>query len=835
MATSSSHAVQFYESEDFLRSCVGDFLSKGVVAGDPLIVIATEKHRDAFADELRSRGLEVDPSRAQFIDARQALSRFMVDAMPDPTLFEASIGSVIRDASRESRQIRAYGEMVDLLWRDGNAEAAIRLEELWNDLARNHSFDLLCAYPMGNFIKASVAEQFNAICDEHTHVTPAESVTTADDEQRAREIARLQQRAAALADEVEHRKELERALRKALAARRAAEEQLRQSERELQDFVENATVCLHWVGHDGTILWANDAELKLLGYTRDEYIGSNIAEFHADQNALRDILTRLSANEEIHDYETRLRAKDGSVVDVAISSNVWFENDKFIHTRCFTHNITERKRQERANEFLLDVTAALNTPSPIEERLQQAANLVAPRVAAACVIDLAADRELGRFVTAGAESVVATGNGSRVVVPMKVGDRSVGTITLIAPADKDNETVVSEFARRTAIAIDNAVHLRAAQQANQAKDQFLATLSHELRTPLTAILGWSRMLTLGGLDEETTRLAHETIERSAKTQAAIIDDLLDLSRVVTGKLTLNRDLVDLAVVVENAVQTLNLAAAAKNIHVEARNDAKNARVVVYGDATRLQQIVWNLISNAVKFSDHGAQVTVTLEHNGNAARITVRDNGHGIPSDFLPYVFEPFRQADSASTRVHNGLGLGLAIVKYLTEAHGGRVVAKSEGTGKGATFVVTLPLANRRTETVAPPQEVDVVDLTNTTVLVVDDDDDTRQLLSAILRRCGAQVHLAESVDKARLMLAAIKPTTVISDIAMPEFDGFDLLSFIRSQSASAAQLPIIALTASGDPNSEQRIRDFGFDAYVSKPVDPLHLARVVAGFQRA
>lgn len=461
-----NHAVQFYESEDFLRDSVAGFIGNGLVAGEPVIVIATEQHQSAFADALAARGLDVIEATSSgdliVLDARETLATFMAGSMPDPERFLASVGGVIGKIARGRQQCRAYGEMVDVLWRDGNPEGAIRLEELWNDLAEHYTFNLLCAYPMGNFYSESHAAHFEHVCRTHSHVFPAESfpATGTDAKALAREVAILQQQARALTSEIEHRKELEKALREALVTQRKAEQE--------------------------------------------------------------------------------------------------------------------------------------------KDRLQQ--------------------------------------------------------------------------------------------EASRMKDQFLATLSHELRTPLTAILGWSRMLTLGGLDADTMRTACGTIERAARTQAALIDDLLDLSKVVTGKLALRNEPVELTTVIESALETLRLAADTKAIRLDVT--PMTDRAVVTGDPTRMQQIIWNLLSNAIKFSDAGGSVLVALERHNDTARIIVRDQGRGIAPAFLPYVFDPFRQADGAITREHGGLGLGLAIVKYLAELHGGSVTATSAGEGHGSTFAVTLPLA---------------------------------------------------------------------------------------------------------------------------------------------
>jgi PAS domain S-box-containing protein len=823
--TGHNHAVQFYESDDFLRDTVADFVGNGLVAGEPVIVIATEQHRRAFADALAGRGLDVAEAEASgdlvLLDARETLATFMSGTMPDAQRFRESVGGVIGRTARGRQQCRAYGEMVDLLWRDGNPDGAIRLEELWNDLAEYYAFNLLCAYPMGNFYSESHAEQFDEVCRTHSHVFPAETISATASDARAltREIAVLQQQARALTSEIEHRKELENALRESLAGRRKVE-------RELKDFVDNATIGLHWVGPDGAILWANNAELELLGYTAEEYIGHNIAEFHVDGAVIDDILNRLSRNEAIHDYEARLRTKDGSIRHVAISSNVLFEDGCFIHTRCFTRDITDRKRLEaearRANEdneFLLHATTALNHSLEYDQRLRDVAQLAVPRLADWCAVDIGGEERNGEKsrVPSGPRPVNA---GKNLTVPLQIGDRVLGTITFARPTPYHSSDIAlaTEFARRAAIAIENARLYRLAQEANRIKDQFLATLSHELRTPLTAILGWSRMLTLGGLDDDTMRTACGTIERAARTQAALIDDLLDLSKVVTGKLSLRYEPVELTTVIESALETVRLAADTKGIRLDVAPLAE--RAVVTGDPTRMQQIIWNLLSNAIKFSDAGGSVLVALERQNNTARIIVRDEGRGIAAAFLPHVFDPFRQADGAITREHGGLGLGLAIVKYLAELHGGSVTASSAGEGHGATFVVTLPLAIQRTAKPEPAANNDVTDISGIAVLVIDDDSDTRELVAAMLRRAGGTVVAAESVANALSTLGVITPDVIVSDLTSD--DGAALLRTLAADQRRC-RIPVIAL-------SDQAEGETGFSASVRKPIDPLLFVRAVA-----
>jgi CheY-like chemotaxis protein len=314
------------------------------------------------------------------------------------------------------------------------------------------------------------------------------------------------------------------------------------------------------------------------------------------------------------------------------------------------------------------------------------------------------------------------------------------------------------------------------------------------------------------------RTACGTIERAAKTQAALIDDLLDLSKVVTGKLALRNEPVELTGVVENALETVRLAADTKGIRIDLA--PMTDRAVVTGDPTRMQQIIWNLLSNAIKFSDAGGSVLVALERRDDTARIIVRDEGRGIASAFLPHVFDPFRQADGAITREHGGLGLGLAIVKYLAELHGGSVTATSAGEGHGATFVVTLPLATQRAAKTEPASAGDVADISGIAVLVIDGDSDTRDLVAAMLRRAGGTVVAAESVANAMSALDVITPDVIVTDLTSD-----DGASLIRTLAADLrrCRIPVVAL-------SDQAEREVGFSASVRKPIDPLLFVRAVA-----
>jgi PAS domain S-box-containing protein len=357
------HTVQFYENEDSLYDVVAEFLIEGLGRDEPAIVIATDTHRREFTRRLALRGTDVEEEcrggRLTLLDAPDTLSKFMVNGTPDWELFRGQVGAVVSQSSLRcgGGRVRAYGEMVDLLWRGGNPQAALRLEELWNRLARTQSFSLLCGYSLQNFGHQADSEPFTQICSVHSRVVPTERyMAHREPETRLREVSILQQRAHALESEIERRKDLEGALRDALLARQQTEQALRASKQELTDFVENAVEGLHCVGPDGIILWANAAELALFGYLREEYVGHHVAKFHVDRDVIDDILGRLRNNEVLRDYEARVRCRDGSIKYVLIHSNALFRDGEFVHTRCFTRDITDRKRLEeelrRQNEEL---------------------------------------------------------------------------------------------------------------------------------------------------------------------------------------------------------------------------------------------------------------------------------------------------------------------------------------------------------------------------------------------------------------------------------------------------------------------------------------------------
>ncbi len=602
------HFVQFYETDAFLLNSLAGFIGAGLREGDACIVVATGAHRAGLENRLRADGMDLDAARADGLyiaaDASEVLSQFMVGDRPHAGRFAQAVGSVLARASADGRRrVRIFGEMVALLWAEGNYDAALRLEEFWNDLHRTRPFTLFCAYPMQGFGGEARARGLGDVCTMHARLIPAESYSAIPEAgERLRTIIELQQKARTLEAEIAERREAEEQLRAALAREQAA----------------------------------------------------------------------------------------------------------------------------RAD----------------------------------------------------------------------------------------------------------------AEEADRLKEEFLATASHELRTPLTAILGWSQLLRQGQLDKAGTARAVETIERNARAQAQLVEDILDVSRVITGNLRLDIAPVDVAAVINTVIDSVQLAADAKNIQLSVAFDPSVRHVS--GDAGRLQQVVWNLLSNAVKFTPDGGRVAVRLERAGAHAQLTVSDNGCGFSPAFTPYLFDRFRQADGSSTRRHGGLGLGLAIVRHLVELHGGTVHAESHGEGRGATFSVTLPLADkdRRTTddrswrdgagTGARPHSPALLE--GVQVLLVEGDEDSLDTLAAILTGYKATVQTAAGVADALDTLRRCKPAVLVFDLTMPGEDGYALVSKLRAREAETGEhTPAIALTAYVGVEDRARALSAGFDAFVRKPVDPDELIKTI------
>jgi signal transduction histidine kinase/CheY-like chemotaxis protein len=375
------------------------------------------------------------------------------------------------------------------------------------------------------------------------------------------------------------------------------------------------------------------------------------------------------------------------------------------------------------------------------------------------------------------------------------------------------------------------------EEASRLKDEFLATVSHELRTPLNAVLGWTTLLRSNHLDEAGCKRAIDTIERNARAQQQLVEDLLDVSRVISGKLRMDAHPVKPRIFIEEAIEALKPTAQARQVRVTQKIESKLNPV--FGDATRLRQVVWNLLSNAIKFSARGGRVQLTARRIQDHVEISVKDNGQGIAPDFLPFVFERFRQADMTTTRTHGGLGLGLAIVRQLVELHSGTVGVTSPGVGRGTTFTVSLPLlavnelarSNDRQQAESKSILRDAPNLKGVKVLVVDDESDTRDLLKTVLSRQGARVKTAPSAAAALSVLSKMKPDLLISDVGMPDIDGYALMRQVRSLPPErGGNVPAVALTAYAREQDRQRAIDAGFQLHLAKPIEVAQLSDSLA-----
>ncbi|MEG4346318.1 PAS domain S-box protein [Microcoleus sp. A003_D6] len=443
-----------------------------------------------------------------------------------------------------------------------------------------------------------------------------------------------------------------------------------------------------------------------------------------------------------------------------------------------------------------------------------------------------------------AEVYAKAGSEAWISVPLLIEGQAVGGLSLsfstVPQLCESDRAFVLALAQQSAQSIDRARLYESesqartqAEAANRIKDEFLAVLSHELRTPLNPILGWTRLLRRGTLDSGKTAVALETIERNAELQVQLIEDLLDISGILQGKLSLDSTPINLKTTLKAAIETVSLAAEAKNIKIQTQLEPNVSDVL--GDATRLQQVVWNLLTNAIKFTPTGGRVEVELKTIDSFAQIQVMDTGKGIKPEFIPYVFDTFRQADSSITRTFGGLGLGLAIVRHVVELHGGTVKAESLGEGQGATFTVTLPLLARSNHANSDRKDnralkADTSPLARLCILAVDDEVDNLELVQCILEQAGATVIYVSSATEALQQLTKIKPDVLIADIGMPQIDGYELIRQIRQLSTDeGGQIPAIALTAYAGETNQQQALAAGFQRHLPKPVEPETLVETI------
>jgi PAS domain S-box-containing protein len=573
----------------------------------------------------------------------------------------------------------------------------------------------------------------------------------------------------------------------------------------------------------GIPLLRNDGRIR-------EWVGTtiDITTRHREEEALRILSGGAAELSNTLDYQATLRA----VGEMAIPT---FADICIVDLMDESGQLRRVHVGGRVEEDVLEAFRRLpprtDAESPVMEALRTRRSVLRERLPAAVKLEMAGQTEHVRLF----ERLSPT---SLVCAPLSARGRTLGVISFLTVRsgrrfERLDLGLVEELARRAALAMDNAVLYQRAEEASRAKDEFLATVSHELRTPLASILGWTRLLRRGGLAPEKQTRALETLERNARAQTRLVEDLLDVSRIVSGKTRLNVESADLARIVESAVESIRPGADSRGIQLQ----ASVVPCILAGDPERLHQVLWNLLSNAVKFTPRGGRVSVSMEARDRTATVTVSDTGQGIRPDFLPHVFERFRQADATATRAHGGLGLGLAIVRHLVELHGGTVSASSAGEGQGSLFTLRLPLPSalpleRTEEGTLPPQRISLAGLR---LLVVDDEADTREMVASTLEAQGAEVVSVADAEEALRWLASNAADLLVSDVAMPRMDGCALIREIRRTGpGSARNIPAVALTAYARPEDRRRALDAGFQDYLTKPVEPEVLVARVAALAR-
>jgi hypothetical protein len=684
------HVVKFYESDAVLVELVASFFNEGFVQNEVAILIATPSHTAAIEKRLETFGRNISELKSEGLysamDAATTLGKFMVNGMPDEQLFRKVVGKFIGRTLRAGRSIRAFGEMVALLWEQKNGAGALKLEEIWTAFQGKHRFSLLCAYPMKDFAAPSDGPVFNQICSAHTAVIASEELDLARlDPKTALTVSVLQQQASALRAEIAER---------------------RLVERQLRDFLETATEGIHQVGPDGRILWANRAELEMLGYSAEEYIGRCIQDFHYDAPVIADILDRLKRGERLINYEARLRCKDGTVRYVLINSNVHWENERFGYTKCFSRDITDRKIAEVGNQLLSaivessddaivskDLNGTITSWNKGAERVfgYSAAEVVGksitilippdrldeePRILA----QIRSGQRIDHFATIRRRKDGSLINVSITVSPVRNG---VGEIIGASKVARDITDTIRAQEKLERTVAERTAHLRATIGE---LERFSYSLSHDMRAPLRAIHSFIQIV----LDEAGARLGEQErdyLEKSVKAARRLdrlIQDVLSYSKVARDAIELQP--IDVMAVVRQIIdERPEFQPPVSEIDIEC------VTPFAMGHEAYLTQIATNLLDNAVKFVASGVRpkIRITCDTRGDHVRICFDDNGIGIAPDAREKIFGMFQRMHSEAE--YEGTGIGLAIARKAAERMNGTIGVESSERG-GSRFWIELP-----------------------------------------------------------------------------------------------------------------------------------------------
>ena len=610
-----------------------------------------------------------------------------------------------------------------------------------------------------------------------------------------------------------------------VSERRHSEETLLRRDQELTDFFDNASVALHWVGPDGVILRANRAELDLLGYPADAYVGQNIADFHEDRRVITDILMRLTAGEVLRDCPSRLRCRDGSLKDVLISSSVRWNQGQFLHTRCFTVDVTNRKRAD-AERALLAAVVDSSEDAIISKTLD--GRILSWNGGARNMLGYSAEEMVGNSVSViipesrheeEQDILALVGRGERVesfeTVRVARDGQHIEVWLTVSPIRDETGTIIGASSIARDIVRRKELE-RSLQEADRRKDEFLAVLAHELRNPLAPIRNSVSALQLTSPDDAYLRRATDIIDRQSRHMTRLLDDLLDVSRITRSKLDLRKDTVTLQSVLDLALETSRplIDLNGQKLSMSVPSDP----ITTDADAMRLAQAFSNLLNNASKFSPKAGEIRVSARQDGANVVVTIADDGMGIAPEALPTIFEMFSQASHALDHAQGGLGVGLSLVRGLVELHGGRVTAHSDGLGRGSVFEVRLPTTLPRHA--APSSSPSAGgQSTSRRVLIADDNQDGADSLALILRRFGHEVRTVYDGTNAVREAETFRPEVVLLDLGMPGMNGFETAQRIRTIPGDV--MTLIAVTGWGRETDRKRTTDAGFDAHVVKPVD--------------
>jgi PAS domain S-box-containing protein len=848
-----THVVQFYGDDVFLVDRLVGFVEDGLVEGEAVLVAVTQAHLDELERRLSAQRVDLAAARREGhfvpLEAGATLARLLVDGAPDAGRFARVVGDAIRDTAQRHPRVRVFGEMVALLWRDGQRHAALELERLWTDLARSLPFHLACAYPLAGFDGNGDAVAMRRVCDAHDEILPAEGYAAdAGDLERMRAIVELQRRAQVREDE-----HLERS--------------------RLAAIVESSDDAIVGQTLDGVVTSWNAGAERIFGWTADEIVGQPVARLiPADcSEDLPTILGTVRRGERVHHYETQRLRRDGQRIHVSLTVSPILDRDGTIAGASkIARDITNRRRAEEALrqqramlDTLYEVGLTLGGELDLDKVLQTVTDAAttstgarfgaffykqgedaggayqlsalsgAPRAAfegfgmprdtplfratfsgegVVRADDVTTDPRFGQnaphhgmpdghLPVASYLAVPVVGRGGAVFGGLFLGHPEAGVFT------EQSERMVVALAAQAAVAIDNARlyeterRLRdEAERASRTKDEFLAMLGHELRNPLSSV---RNAIVSASLDPLRRERALGLARRGSDLLVRMVDDLLDVARISSGKIALRRERVRLASVVERAVESTRelVEERAHQLTVSVADEP----LEVDGDQTRLEQVAMNLLTNAAKYTERGGHVRVAVAREGDDAVLRVRDDGVGIPPDLLARVFDLFAQGERGLERASGGLGIGLTVVRRIVELHGGAVEAHSEGLGTGTEFVVRLPALPRAAEAASPPAASAAAMPRRARLLVVEDHPDVAEGVVMLLELLGHDVQLAPDGDAALSLARANPPEAMLIDIGLPGMDGYEVARHLRADPTFAGVV-LIALTGYGRLEDRQR-----------------------------